>query len=511
MKRVLGALLLLVGLLALRAQNAGDTAPVSRSPDDATSAPQATPPSVEAPKPAVPATGVPAPAVVANAGGKALIYVIPVRDEIAKPALYIIRRGVKEAIAAGARIVVLNMDTPGGGLGETLEIMEILDRFEGRVVTYVNREAGSAGAIIAAVTDDIYFAPKSVIGAAEVVLATGEDVGDSMKRKITSFLSAKVRALSEGNPMRGQVLQAMMDPAFEFKIGEVTIKAKDALLTLTATEAIKEYGDPPRPLFGAGIVDDLPGLYRTLTGGPDFEVREFQMTWSVRLAQWLTALSPLLLALGGLLLYIEFKTPGFGVFGVTGIICLLIVFFGHYVAGLSGYEAMLVFLLGAALVFVEIFLFPGTVVFALTGALLMLGSLLWGMADIWPGEAFEVTPGLFVQPLVNLSVGIALAGVGVVVLLRFLPEGWVWDRLVIKGVVGGTAQTAGAAPEARAEIDAIVGRRGVAMTALRPSGQVEVGGRRYEATCQFGAIDIGDTIVVRSRGQFGLIVEKANG
>ena len=83
---------------------------------------------------------------------KSLAYVIPIREQIGPPILDITRRGLKNAISKSADIVILDMDTPGGELGVTLEIMEEIieniERFEGRIFTYVNDEAISAGAII---------------------------------------------------------------------------------------------------------------------------------------------------------------------------------------------------------------------------------------------------------------------------------------------------------------------------------------------------------------------------
>src|SRR5205085_2727635 len=107
------------------------------------------------------------------------------------------------------------------------------------------------------------------------------------------------------------------------------------------------------------------------------------------------------------------------------ITCLAIVFLGSYVAGLSGHEPMLVFGLGILLVALEIFLFPGVVVVALAGIVLMLGSLVWSMADLWPNQPLSVAwaGDAFVGPLANLSLGLCVAiGLGLA-LARFLPRG----------------------------------------------------------------------------------------
>lgn len=438
-----------------------------------------------------------------------MFYVIPIRDGIGKPTLFAVRNGVKEAISVGADFVVLDMETPGGELGATLEIMEILARFEGTTITYVNREAISAGALISAATHKIYFAPNGVIGAAAPVTGGGKDIDETMKQKVVSYLLARVRTLSREHPHRSEVVAAMVDVNYELKIGGTVIKEKGGLLTLTDREAMKEYGDPPQPLYGAGIVDTLPELFRTLADGSDFTVNRFEITWSLTLAQWLTNLSPILLGLGGLLLYIEFKTPGFGVFGISGIGLLLLVFFGHNLAGLSGHEPMLIFLLGVALVFIELIFFPGLVIPAVTGLLLMFGSLLWGMADIWPDEPFSLSGDLLTQPLINLGLAAVIAGGLAIVLVRFLPRGWFFERLAISHAIAGSAQSAGISPESSGEVDRLIGRTGRAVTGLFPSGQVEIEGRRYEARVAVGTVAAGTPVVVRARSDFGVIVEAA--
>jgi membrane-bound serine protease (ClpP class) len=59
-------------------------------------------------------------------------------------------------------------------------------------------------------------------------------------------------------------------------------------------------------------------------------------------------------------------------------------------------------------------------------------------------------------------------------------------------------------------INSLIGRNGIAMTVLRPSGQVEIDGRRYEAKSEIGIINAGDAVVVRGRSDFNLVVEKVN-
>ncbi|MFA6961053.1 MAG: NfeD family protein [Opitutaceae bacterium] len=439
------------------------------------------------------------------------VMVIPVRDEIDKPVLYLLRRGLKEAIDKKADAVVLDMETPGGRLDVTFDIMEALGKFEGDTLTYVNKEAVSAGAFISATTDEIWFAPDGVIGAAAPVTSEGKDVDVTMKQKVVSYLKARVRAISEGKGYRGEVISAMIDADFELKVGDKVLKEKGELLSLTATEASKTYGEPPHALLAAGIAKDIDDLLTQKYGAGNYTVQRLEPTWSEGVAQYLNAWTPLLLGLGLLAIFIEFKTPGFGFFGITGGVLLGLVFFGHYIAGLSGHEPVLVFILGVGLVFAEILFFPGVFLAAVTGIFLMLVALVWSMADLWPNEPVSVawSGDAFAMPLQNLAIGLVLAAVLGLALARYLPKGWVWDKMVVGSAIGGVAQMAGVGPESAHEVASLIGKRGIAVTVLRPGGQVEIDGRRYEATVEVGAVDAGDAVIVRGRTSFALIVERA--
>lgn len=440
----------------------------------------------------------------------AKVVVIPMREQIAKPELYILRRGLKEAIEQNVDTIVLDMETPGGALDVTFEMLKALEKFPGKTITYINREAISAGALISAGTDDIYFAPGGIIGAAAPILADGGEIGATMRGKIISYLRARARSISEGKGYRGQVISAMIDMDYEFKIGDEIIKPKGELLSLTAQEAVKLYGDPPQPLLGAGIEENLDSLLDRIHGAGNYSVKRLEVTWSEKLAQYLTAITPILLGLGMVCLFIEFKTPGFGIFGISGLTLLGIVFFGQFVAGLSGHEPVLFFLLGVVLILIELFFFPGSFVCGLTGAALMLGSLVWAMTDLWPGEPIPFSGNIFLGPLVNVMAGVVLAVLLFLAILRFLPRGGLWGRMVLDAAVGGEplvarALTGGGADEPAAAT--LIGAPGVAATALFPSGQVDIGGRRYEARLAVGYADAGTPVTVTGLAEFGLIVE----
>jgi membrane-bound serine protease (ClpP class) len=450
------------------------------------------------------ATSDPASASSAGSEDAVSVYVIPINEAINKPNLFILRRGLKEAIENEVDMVLLEMDTPGGRVDYTLEMMEMLAKFDGITATFVNSEAISAGSFIAAATREIYFAPDGLMGASAVIQGGGQEVPESAKQKIDSYLRANIRILTKDYPFRSDVIRAMLDADFELKIGEEIIKPAGELLTLTASEAMQEYGDPPVPLLGKGIHESVDELLDARFGPGNYVIRDFEITYSEVIAKWMSTFAPALLGIGMLMLFFEFKTPGFGVMGIGGIVLLGVFFASQYIAGLAGNEPVLFFALGIILVLVELFFFPGIFVFAMTGLAMIFGSLLWAMVDFWPGEPIRFSPDLFAEPLVNLIYGLAIAVLGAVVFGRFFKGSWIERRLVLEGAAGGhqgvtRTERVSSLPETGAE--------GIAITDLFPSGRVEVEGRRYEARSALGSIEHGSRIRVKTSSDFGLVVE----
>lgn len=454
---------------------------------------------------------------------EARVYVIPITDAISKPNLFVLRRGLKEAITNQVDMVLLDMDTPGGRVDVTLEMMEMLAKFDSITATYINPDAISAGSFIAAATQEIYFAPSGKMGASAVIQGGGQEVPETARMKVESYLRANIRSITEDYPFRSDVIRAMLDADFELKIGEEVIKPAGELLTLTASEAMREYtlpnnsGDPDdpdrpdgatHPLLGKGIYDSTTDLLDARFGAGNYEIKDFHLTYSEVLAKWMSTFAPALLGIGMLMLFFEFKTPGFGIFGILGAVAIGIFFIAQNIAGLAGNEVILFFVLGIVLIALELFFFPGSVIFALSGLALMLGSLLWAMVDVWPGQPITLSPDMFAEPLFNLALGLIIAVVGVWLLSRFVSGSWMERKLVLSSAAGGVGQILRAE---RASSLPQPGATGTAVTDLFPTGRVEIAGRRYEARSALGSIDSGTPIKVQKSSDFGLIVEAREG
>ena len=436
------------------------------------------------------------------------VYVIPITDAISKPNLFVLRRGLKEAILNDVEMILLDMDTPGGRVDVTLEMMEMLAKFDGITATFINPDAISAGSFIAAATQEIYFAPGGKIGASAVIQGGGQEVSETARMKVESYLRANIRSITQDYPFRSDVIRAMLDADFELKIGEEVIKPAGELLTLTASEAMREYPSNSdglaQPLLGNGIHDSTSMLLNARYGEGNYEIKDFHLTYSEVIAKWMNTFAPALLGIGMLMLFFEFKSPGFGVFGILGIVMLGVFFTSQHIAGLAGNEVILFFALGIILVLAELFFFPGTIIFALSGLAFIFGSLLWAMIDIWPGEPISVSPEVLAQPIVDLVFGLSIAVFGAFLFYRYFHGSRIERKLILAEAAGGNSQAY------RAERESCLpsaGSTGTAITDLFPSGRVEIKGRRYEARSSLGIIYKGSPIRVQKTADFSLIVE----
>jgi len=284
------------------------------------------------------------------------------------------------------------------------------------------------------------------------------------------------------------------------------------LLSLTASEAVETYGDPPESLLAQGIAEDVDSVLQAAYGAGGYEIKNFEITWSEEFAQVMQSIIPLLMGAGMLLLFIEFKTPNFGIMGGLGIALIVIVFLSNYVAGLAGYEAILLFVLGLLLLAVELFLLPGTLIFAFLGIASILVSLVWSLADFWPnqeGFGFVVDWDSLLDAGTMVVLSSAGAFVALILLWKTLPVRWLESKLMMpEQSPNPSAVVMGGAIRSRAG-DSLPdqGSTGVVETDLHPIGKVEIDGKYYEASAAVGSIDRGTTIRVVGYRSYSLLVD----
>jgi membrane-bound serine protease (ClpP class) len=394
--------------------------------------------------------------------------VVPLSGEISPSLFLFLRRAEKAAENAGAAAIIFEMNTYGGQLDSAEKITGVLNHATIPTYTYINSNAGSAGALIALATKHIFMAPVSAIGAAAPVLPTGEDLPATEKDKTVSYWSALIRSSAMRNGHNPDIGEAFINKDKEVKIGDRIVHPKGSLLTLNAQEATEVVNG--KPLLADGISDSVRDLMRqaNLKG----EAVALDPSGFEQLAFWITALAPLLL-LGGIIgAYLEFKIPGASLPGIISAICFALFFLGHFLAGLAGWEVIVLFALGIVFVLIEILFFAhSTIIFGVVGIFLMLASLLWAMIDRYPGQTFFPTGNMLAVPLLNLFVAIILAVIAIAVLARFLPRTSIYRRFALMTTNPPGPSLAGVPREFANALAVTPGMRGTSLTNLRPSGK----------------------------------------
>jgi membrane-bound serine protease (ClpP class) len=396
------------------------------------------------------------------------VVVVPLRGEVAPSLLAFLRRAVKTAESNEASAIIFDMNTYGGRLDAAADIVNALNQTKIPTYTFINTNAGSAGALIAVATQHIYMSPVSAIGAAAPILPTGEDLPATAKEKTVSYWSALVRSSAIKNGHNPDIAEAFMNKDKEVKIGDRVVHPKGAVLTLNAQEAIERIND--KPLLAEGIADSIVDL--TKKAGLKRDTVTIEPTGFEQIALWITALAPLLL-LGGILgAYLEFKIPGATLPGIISAICFALFFLGHYLAGLAGWEVVALFILGIVLVLIEILFFAHTtIIFGVLGVFLMLASLLWTMVDRYPDQNFFPTGKMLAMPLLNMFIAIVGSSIVIALLARYLPRTSIYRRFALIDSNPPGPSLAGAPRQFATALALTPGMQGTAVTVLRPSGK----------------------------------------
>ena len=410
------------------------------------------------------------------------VYRVPVTGEIELGLAPYIQRAVKEATETGAVALILDIDTPGGRVDAAEIISDALTDSEVPVYSLINRRAYSAGALIALSTSRIYMRPASVIGAATPVDGTGTKAPE----KIVSAMRSQMRTLAEANGLEPEVAAAMVDEDIE--IDGVVESGK--LLTLTTEEAIE--------IGYAEAIEDLDALLVEL-GHEGATVVTPELNWTERVVRFFSSsvVAPFLLSLGFLGLLVEIRTPTFGLAGTMGLISLCLFFGSNMIIGLAGLEDVLIVGAGLALLGIEAFVVPGFGIFGVAGVVAIVTGLYMSLLGNIPTMPDFTRAAWVLASSTLLLIGSAWA------LIRTLPSS---SRLTESGIFL-LAKTASAIGYESAEVRSdLVGKHGTAITDLRPAGTALVGDERIDVVSESEWISAGTPVKVLSAEGYRHIV-----
>jgi membrane-bound serine protease (ClpP class) len=427
----------------------------------------------------------PAPTIRPNLGSGP-VFRIPIEGVIELGVAPFVERGIREAAEAGASVVILDIETPGGRVDAAERIADAINDSKIPVYAFVNRRAISAGALISLAAEEIFMRPGSTLGASTPVDGTGEKAPE----KIVSVMRSSMRSLAEARGLDPAIAEAMVDEDIE--IAGVVEAGK--LLTLSYRDA--------EAIGYATLVEDWPALLREL-GVEENEVRELTVNWAERTVRFLShpLVAPFLLSLGFLGLLVEIKTPGFGIAGAAGILSLSLFFGSHLIIGLAGAEGILLFGVGLVLVLAEVFVLPGVGFFGIVGALAMLGGLYWSLLGGIPVAA-DFGRASFV-----LAASLILVLVSSWAIIRRVPSN---RRLTRLGIFLGTATDQDAGYTSAVRRSELVGQVGTAATDLRPAGTGLFGDERVDVVSDSEWIEAGTPIRILSSEGYRHVVRRVD-
>lgn len=409
------------------------------------------------------------------------VFIVPVEGMIDNGLAQYIDRALEDAESAESALVLFHVDTFGGLVDAADKIRKALLDAPMPTVAFIDKNAASAGALISYAADRIVMVPGASIGAATVVEGTS---GEAAPDKYQSYMRGLMRATAEANGRDPQIAEAMVDETIEVK----GISEAGKVLTLSAREAF-QFGVADQILNTTDEVFEAFGL-------SDAQLVAHRASPAERVLRFLA--SPvlqsllMLMMLGGL--YFELQTPGVGFAGTVAFVGAALFFAPHYLLGLAEVWEILLFGIGVILILVEIFVIPGFGIAGISGIILVIVSLVVSLVG---NVQFSFPPlPAFTPAVAKVAVALVLLVISAFTLGRYLPKSERFNQLVLVPELSSTTGYTAAATHAE-----LLGQIGRALTPLRPSGMIEVDGKRVDVITAGEFISSGEQVeVVNVRG-----------
>jgi len=405
------------------------------------------------------------------------VMVMEIKSDIDPRTSRYVDLALDHAYETEADLIIIEMDTYGGTVHDAKDIVEYLLDFETPIYVFIDKDAASAGALISIACDSIYMSPGSSIGAATVVIGDGTAAPD----KYQSYMRSTMRSTAEVTGRNPDIAEAMVDESIE--IEGVTEEGK--VLTFSVSEAI-ENG------FCEAKVKTLKEILAR--SGIDnytidrFEIGTIEKIIAVFLNPFISGIL-LLVIVGGI--YFELQTPGIGFPIIASVIAMILYFVPYYLNGMAENWEILAFMVGFLLLALEIFVIPGFGIFGVTGLIMVLGSMVLVMVN---NDVFDFT---FVNESdLFIAITTTLGGVVGAIMLLFFGGIRITQTKMFSKIALLTVQKTDEGYTSKYLKEEMIGKKGLAYTVLRPSGRVMIEGQLYDAFTRGGYVKKDDEIIV---------------
>jgi len=421
------------------------------------------------------------------------VLVVSISSDIAQPTVQLVTDSINEANVGGARLIVYELNTPGGDLTSVTQIMNAFNGSPVPVVVWVSPSgaaAWSGGTYILMAADIAVMASGTTIGSAQPVTSTGEPINET---KIINALTGLMRdnaRLHDRNETAAQqfITQNVNlgpEDALRLHLIDFAADSLDSLLSQLEPDSLllttTTMGTSVWKLVSTSSLGNIVYTKRyDFSGISQAATTSYSPSFGVQLLTLLSnpILSVVLLLVGGYAVIIGFKTPGYGV-EIAGALMVLLALIGFGVIGIN-LAALLLFIIGIALTLLEIKTQHG--IFALAGiAIIILGSFLE-----FPLPGWELLAPQAVESSRETLVSVAL---------------------VMSGIFGVIVYKVAQARRMKVKVgpQQLMGKMGTVIRALTPRGEVRVEGQIWRAETIGAEAKEGEQVEVVNRE--GLILK----
>jgi membrane-bound serine protease (ClpP class) len=385
---------------------------------------------------------------------------IAINDAIQPVTAEFIGRAIDVAVAHHDQAVLIEMNTPGGLVDSTRDIIEKIVASPVPVIVYVTpagSRAGSAGIFILEAADVAAMAPGTNAGAAHPVTLYGKP-DETMMKKIENDTAALMRSVTAKRGRNVELAESAVRESKSFTEQEALDKKLIDYVAPSEQDLFRQMNGKTFKRF------DGAAATLNLTGQP---LRDYQMTLKEQILSYIMDpnITLIILAIGAFCLYVEFNHPGAVVPGTIGVIFIVLAAFAMHLMPIR-YAAL-------AMIFVAFLLFAAEAKFASHGVLTTGGIVLLTLGGLLLVDA--PIPEMRVRLVTALAVSVPLG-----LITAFLMSIAVRARRnkIVTGEQG------------------LIGEIGIAQTELAPAGKVFVHGELWDAVSAI-PVSAGEQIVIR--------------
>lgn len=428
--------------------------------------------------------------LLANANEKTIIYQIDIKKEIDNTTRLYLSNGLIEAQRLKAKAVLIHLNTYGGLLEAADSMRTSILYSPIPVYVFIDNNAASAGALISIACKKIYMRKGANIGAATVVNQTGAAMPDKYQSYMRSMIRSTAEALGKDTIIQqgDTIYKWKRDP----RIAEAMVDERVVIpnlidtgkvLTFTADEA-RKWG------YCDGIAESTDEVITKYLGFQNYKLESYTPSWFDNIKGFLT--NPMvqsiliIIIIGGI--YFEMQSPGLGFPSIASLIAAILYFAPLYIDGLAQNWEILVFIAGVILIVAEIFIIPGFGIAGISGIICIIAGLTMSLLNNTDFN-FEGVSGIEVGRA-SLTV---LMGIGI----SFVLSIWISSKIGTKGIFKKVALNADLEKAVSTPIfNNLIGKEGIAATILRPSGKVNIDNELYDGVSESGFIEKGQRVKV---------------